>query len=140
MPNYNANTQVPVFSFSPATPPILDQGIPAYAFDNETPAVNQASQQFCLPASKHGVPKSVSVSISYAASPGAFEVDIETADDDKNGAGDANYAPELRVNSGLNASFVTRAELTNVAARWIRVRNILNTNGVALTVTITRHY
>lgn len=137
MADYNSNSQVQTFAWSPKTPPVLDQGRPQFAFENETPGANTASQQFCLPANPHGVTKAVSVSIAFAAAPGAFEVDVETVDVDV----DANYVVEAngKITSGLNSNNIVRAEL-EVNARFIRVRNVSNTNGVAMTVTITRHY
>jgi hypothetical protein len=110
MPNYNA--QVPPYSIFP--------GDVALAFNNESPAAGQASQQFALP-SYAGFPdngRTVRWQTIYGTSPTAVSVALQTAMIDS----DSEYtsvdsstatAGEARTVTGVRANFV-RAKVTSV--------------------------
>ena len=145
MPAYNTNNQieyndvqVPGTPLTPASPPNLDQNVPAYAFENETPSAGETSQQFYLPPNHTGAAKPVSVVIQFAANPGTFEIDIQTADIDDPPTGN-NYVTEQAITTGLNAAYTTRAEL-DVRARWVRAVAVSSQNAVAVSVWFVRQY
>jgi hypothetical protein len=85
-------------------------------------------------------PNGVSVSIwftnssSASSAPGAFEVDIQTADLDL----DSQYVSLSKVTTGLNANNVTRVELTAFWAKFLRLNVITLTNPVYLNALVSR--
>ena len=68
------------------------------------------------------------------ADPGAFEVDVQTSDIDK----DAQYVTEGTGVSAVNANFVARVELTAFWAKYLRVYVKTLTNAVYTSVLVTR--
>jgi hypothetical protein len=114
MPNYN--TQVPPYSIFP--------GDVALAFNNESPAAGQASQQFALP-SYAGFPengRTIRWQISFATAPTAVSVQLQTAMNDV----DAQYT--LTTGDNLVA--------TGVRANFVRAKVISITGGSGVTVQI----
>jgi hypothetical protein len=111
MPNYNA--QVPPYSIFP--------GDVALAFNNESPAAGQASQQFTLP-SYAGFPengRTIRWQTIYGTSPSAVNVALQAAMVDS----DPEYtsidsstatAGEARTVTGVRANFV-RAMVTSIS-------------------------
>ncbi len=69
------------------------------------------------------------------ANPGTFEIDIQTSDTDAN---DASYVTIDTINSGLNASYVTRLELASFWAKYVRAKIVTLTNPVNVNVLVTR--
>lgn len=112
MPNYNA--QVPPYSVFP--------GDVALAFNAETPAAGQASQQFALP-SYAGFPengRTIRWQTVFGSSPSAINVALQTAMIDS----DAQYttvdsstatAGEARTVTGVRANFI-RAKVSSITA------------------------
>jgi hypothetical protein len=91
MPNFN--TQVPPYSIFP--------GDVALAFNNESPAAGQASQQFALPSyagfRENG--RKMRWQISFVTAPSAVSVQLQTAMNDM----DAQYAVPTGDNRTLPA-------------------------------------
>lgn len=107
-------------------------------FDAETPNAPQASQRFALsPSPGTDQPYSFSVELTFAADPGAFSFQIQTADTDA----DVYYVtiPTTGTISSVSATyFRARAEFTAQKARFVRGLISSRTNAVACTATITR--
>jgi hypothetical protein len=120
MPNYNA--QVPPYSIFP--------GDVALAFNNESPAAGQASQQFALP-SYAGFPengRTIRWQTIYGTSPSAVNVALETAMVDSN----SEYTP-------IDSSSATAGEartVTGVRANFVRVAVTSITGGSGVTVQV----
>jgi hypothetical protein len=110
MPNYNA--QVPPYSIFP--------GDVALAFNTESPAAGQSSQQFALP-SYAGFPengRTIRWQTLYGTAPSAVNVVLQTAMNDA----DAQYATidtssaisgEARTIAGVRGNFI-RAKLSSI--------------------------
>lgn len=110
MPNYN--TQVPPYSIFP--------GDVALAFNSESPAAGQASQQFALP-SYAGFPddgRTVRWQTIFGTAPSAVSVVLQTAMSDA----DAQYTTidtstattgEARTVTGVRANFI-RAKVSSI--------------------------
>ncbi len=116
MPNYNA--QVPPYAIFP--------GDTALAFNAESPAVGQASQQFAL-GRPYGVddPWAIGVDISYASAPTSVQLDIQTSIDDV----DANY-------QSVFSSTKTGGEhvnATGLKGRFVRAKLVAKSGGGAVT-------
>jgi len=117
MPNYNA--QNPPFALYP--------GDVVYAFNAESPAPPQASQQYAF-AKPYGLgdPAALGVDIRYASAPTSVQVDIQVAIDDA----DANY-------NTVYSSTKTAGEHVNVVnlkGRFVRARLVSQSGGGAVTV------
>lgn len=120
MPSYNA--QVPPYSIFP--------GDVALAFNGESPAAGQASQQFALP-SYAGFPDNgctIRWQTVFASSPSAINVALQAAMIDT----DAQYAT-------IDSSTVTAGEartVTGVRGKFIRAKITSITGGSGITVQI----
>ncbi|HXZ11357.1 MAG TPA: hypothetical protein VEG64_03105 [Candidatus Sulfotelmatobacter sp.] len=120
MPNYNA--QVPPYSIFP--------GDVALAFNNESPAAGQASQQFALP-SYAGFPengRTVRWQTIYGTAPSAVSVVLQTAMTDA----DAQY-------STIDTSTQTAGEartVTGVRGNFLRAKVSSITGGSGVTVQV----
>jgi hypothetical protein len=120
MPNYNA--QNPPYSVFP--------GDVALAFNSESPAAGQASQQFALP-SYSGFPengRTVRWQTIYGSAPSAVSVVLQTAMNDV----DAQYAT-------IDTSTATAGEartVTGVRANFIRAKVSSITGGSGVTVQV----
>ena len=117
--------------YSGFTPPVQTAGWPNVVWNNEAVAVNSSSMQVCLKRCEH-FPNVVSAQIKFSADPGAFQVDLQTADVDD----DTLYATKVSLNSGLNANFVGRIEAVDVVAKFVRLRMVAKTNPVNVTATL----
>lgn len=89
---------------------------------------NVVSQQ-CLLPSRHKYPNFFSVQLVFSADPGTFAIDVQTADTDV----DADYISRATINSGLNTSFIGRAEFTGVVGKFVRLKLVTLTNAVRVT-------
>jgi hypothetical protein len=120
MPNYN--TQVPPYSIFP--------GDVALAFNSESPAAGQASQQYALP-SYSGFPengRTIRWQTIYATAPSAVSVVLQTAMTDS----DAQY-------STIDTSTVTAGEartVTGVRGNFVRAKVSSITGGSGVIVQI----
>lgn len=131
MPAFNANaaTNSPLTAIYPGDAP--------YAlWSAETPLTSAKSQQVALGKPWLGNPQQISIALKFAADPGAFTIDIQTADTDA----EANYVDESGytktvVDNGTN--FTCRWEL-NVRANFVRLfQTLQNANSVTQTATIS---
>jgi hypothetical protein len=125
MPNYN--TQVPPYSIFP--------GDVALAFNNESPAAGQASQQFALPTYS-GFPengRTIRWQISFATAPSAVSVQLQTAMNDV----DAQYAVPTGATNQSSAS-TTGGNLvaTGVRVNSVRAKVVSITGDSGVTVQI----
>jgi len=120
MPNYNA--QVPPYSIFP--------GDVAFAFNAESPAAGQASQQFALP-SYAGFPengRTVRWQTAFGSSPSAVSIVLQTALTDS----DAQYAT-------IDTSSATAGEartVTGVRGNFLRAKVSSITGGSGVTVQV----
>lgn len=120
MPNYNA--QVPPYAIFP--------GDVALAFNSESPAASQSSQQFALP-SYAGFPengRTVRWQTLYGTSPSAVSIVLQTAMVDA----DAQY-------STIDTSTATGGEartITGVRGNFIRAKVSSITGGSGVTVQV----
>jgi hypothetical protein len=120
MPNYN--TQVPPYSIFP--------GDVALAFNSESPAAGQASQQFALPGYA-GFPengRAIRWQTIYATAPSAVSMVLQTAMSDA----DAQYTT-------IDTSAATAGEartVTAVRGNFIRVKVSSITGGAGIIVQI----
>ena len=125
MPNYN--TQVPPYSIFP--------GDVALAFNNESPAAGQASQQFALPTYS-GFPengRTIRWQISFATAPSAVSVQLQTA---RNNV-DAQYAvPTGPTNQSSASATGDNLVATGVRANFVRAKVVSITGGSGVTVQI----
>lgn len=96
-----------------------------------TPAASSVSHAVALARNPH-FPNVVSVEVDFAADPGSFAVDLQTADTDA----EANYVTKATLNTGLNAGFVGRIEVTNIVAKFARLKMVTKANAVAVTAKI----
>jgi hypothetical protein len=124
MPNYNA--QNPPYSVFP--------GDVALAFNAESPAAGQASQQFALP-SYAGFPengRTIRWQTSYATAPSAVQVQLQTAINDV----DAQYsAPSTGAQNSTTVTGDSQV-VTGVRANFVRAKVISITGGSGVTVQI----
>lgn len=131
MPNYNANvaTGTPMKCLYPSDPP-------AVVFSAEQPAVPQLSQQVSIGGVYENAPGTLSVEGRFSGAPGAFEVDLMTADTDT----DANqYQLEGSGITAVGADGVSfRAEFQNVSANFAALLLKSRANAVTLTARISR--
>ena len=75
-----------------------------------------------------GFPTCLSAEVKFASAPGAFEVEVQTADTD-----DDDYYVVKGSITAVNSAFAGRLELTNVVARFARLSMKTLTNAVAVT-------
>lgn len=125
---------MPIYT-DPNKAALLYEGAQAFMFQNEASLAGKASIGFQLHRQRgQAYPFGASFEISFSANPGAFQVDIQTADTDKEGY----YVTIQSINGGLSASFVGRIELPNFWAKYVRSKVVTLTNAVNSTVMVTR--
>jgi len=108
------------------------QGGKSVVWDNETPTLGSSSLSVILPNSD--LPKFFSVEVDFSGDPGNYQIDIESTDTDS----DRFYIARVSMSGNLNAGFVARAEVFNVAARYVRLNLVQLQNPVTLTASISR--
>lgn len=109
----------------------------AFLLNNEVVAAGSASAAVQLDRISHSsYPFGASFMIKFSATPGTFEVDIQTSDTDV----DSDYCTISTLNAAgsLNASFVGRIELPQFWAKFARAYVRTLTNAVNMTVLVTR--
>lgn len=125
MPNYTNN----------GLAQLLYENRQAFLWNNETVVAGNSSIAFQLHRERGAFyPWGMSLELSFSGDPGAFEVDIETADVDI----DTHYVTINTMTSGLNSSYVGRLELPSFWAKYVRAQVATLTNSVAITVLLTR--
>lgn len=108
----------------------------AWLLQAETVASGTASIAYQLRRERGAYyPFGVSFQVGFSATPGAFQVDIQTSDIDA----DAEYCTiNSLTTGGLSATFRGRIELPSFWARYIRAKVVTVTNVVATSVLVTR--
>lgn len=79
-------------------------------------------------------PWGVSVQVIFSATPGTFEVDVQTSDTDVDGT----YVSQSSTITAVNAGFAGRVELVNFWAKFLRVNFKTFPNAITATVLVTR--
>lgn len=79
-------------------------------------------------------PWGVSIEISFSGDPGAFQIDVQTADTDS----DTHYVTLASFTTGLNSSFFGRIEIDTFWAEYLRLNVVTLTNAVTVTALVTR--
>jgi len=135
MPLYGVlGTHVPGYNLSaaaiPNLVPVLTPGVPIVLFNAEAITSGQSSMQVSLHR-RDSLPHVVSIEFFFSGDPGAFDLEFQTADTDT----DAAYVTKDTVNSGLNAGFFGRFEVTDIVATFFRLKAVGIANGVNLTAT-----
>ena len=116
--------------YGSAAPLWLKPGTPTPAWTNETVTVGTAS--LAVQVNREAVAAAVlSVEVKFAATPGAFQVDLQTADTDA----EAYYVTKASLDEGLNATFCGRIEATNIVAQYVRLKLVARASAVAVTAT-----
>ena len=110
----------------------LVAGVPQTVWSNEAVPASGGNAQISVAVALHrspNFPNVFSVEIKFAADPGAFAVELQTADTNE----DAYYVVKATLNAGLNAAFAGRIEATNIIAKFARLRMATKTNAVNVT-------
>lgn len=123
-------------AYSSALPPLaVGFGESAIVINGENiqPSLPFKSAQAALaPTFTTGVQR-ISVEVAFAANPGAISWQLQSSDTDA----DANYVNEGSAVTTLNATFVSRLELSGVVARFARILVTAMANNVAVTAKIS---
>ena len=115
-------------------PTALYPGDSYACINNEKPASGTLSQQVALGRKDADNGGRIAVELQFAANPGAFEVDVMTADTDVANA----YVMQNGI-AAVDATFYARVEL-NVNANFAALlTKTANANAVACTAKITQH-
>lgn len=125
MPAYNANA-------ASLNKPNLNPGQPVEIITmDDVVSAGFKSQQVAFHRNPHK-PTCLSVSIEFSADPGAFQIDLCTADEDA----DKFYVTQASLTDGLNNSFVGRIEVTDIVAKFIRLEVVSLTNAVDISAKV----
>jgi hypothetical protein len=107
-------------------------------FNGEQPASGVLSQQVALPPSPAGGPPAISVSVIFAATPGAFEFDVMESDTDVA----ANFIPApvgWQINALSGTTLEARTDLAPFMGIFAAVLcKSQNANNAVVSVRITR--
>ena len=116
--------------YGSSTPITHTTGKPSTAWNNETLTLpTQAKSQAIYLKRNANLPNCLSVEVQFSASPGAFQIDVEVADTDADGF----YIKSGSGLSALGAGNVGRLEITNLVAKFVRLKMATRTNAVAVT-------
>lgn len=115
---------------------LLRPGQYCYVLQNSNISAGQSSIALQLERVKTGFfyPIGFSVEVSFASAPGAFEIDVQTADTDQDGF----YVKNTALTGGLNTNNVGRIEMVSYWALFMRLNVVSLTNAVAVTAKVTR--
>ncbi|PWT91556.1 MAG: hypothetical protein C5B54_05085 [Acidobacteria bacterium] len=122
---------MPAYSSSAIKKPQMLVGRNIAVWANEAVTAGSASERISLNRDPN-LPAVLSVEVKFAADPGAFQIDVQTADTDS----EVYYITKASLSSGLNSSFVGRVEFTNIVATYVRLKMITKTNAVNVTATL----
>jgi hypothetical protein len=123
-------------TYQNVVPPIsIAQGDTATVINNENPhpALPYKSAQVALTGGLRINAQRLSAEVTFAAAPGAFSFQLQTADSDT----DASYSPEGAAVTALTGTNVARIELNNVVAKFARIYFSSLTNNVAVTAKLS---
>jgi hypothetical protein len=127
---------------------MLGVGEQKQVWSAETPTPGATMAATTIPIALCNPPaqgQAVSVSVAFSAAPGAFEVDLLTADQDTSGPAQTsatnlaswqNYVQKATVTS-VNASNVARMEVTGIKAKFCALQLVSRANSVSATAIIT---
>jgi hypothetical protein len=115
MPAYNA-----------ATAPVVEQGRPSTVWSAEAVSNGGKSQQVSF--HRRELPGTCSVEVEFSGDPGAFSIDLQTADTDA----DKYYVTKTTL-SAVNSSFVGRLEVPQIVAKFARLVLVSKANAVNVT-------
>jgi hypothetical protein len=120
----------------PGKAALLRPGQYAYLIQNQLWTATQSSIAVQLERTKSGFyyPTGFSLEVSFSATPGTFEVDVQTSDTDQEGF----FVTNTKLTTGLNSNNVGRIEMVSYWALFTRVSIPTLTNAVNVTVKITR--
>ena len=119
---------------SPGQATLIAQGAQSYLFQNESVYVGESSVA-CMISRIPGIfyPWGMSFDIAFSGAPGAFEIDVQTADIDQ----DSHYVTIASLTTGtINAGNVGRIELPSFWARFTRVKVVALANYATVTMTV----
>jgi len=95
-------------------------------------AANAACQPVAVPSGP--LPTCLSVEIEFSGAPGAFALDVETADTNA----EKYYTKRTPPIAAVNAGQVARVEITNLVAKYVRLKmSTLTANDVTVTARIS---
>ena len=123
-------------TYQNVVPPLsIAQGDSATVINNENPqpALPYKSAQVALTGGLRINAQRLSAEVTFAAAPGAFSFQLQTADSDT----DASYSPEGSAVTALTGTNVARIELNNVVAKFARIYFTSLTNNVAVTAKLS---
>lgn len=124
MPNYPGNDLAE----------LLYENKQAFFFNNEAITAARPSMAFQLRRERGAsYPFALSVELFFSADPGVFEFDVQIADTDQ----DSHYITVAQL-TAVNATFVTRYDMTNLWPKYIRILPVTLTNVVNATAMVTR--
>jgi hypothetical protein len=115
-----------------ANPPALNQGESYQVWNNEAVGAGTTGQEVALAIIPGATGQSVSVEVSFSADPGAFELDLLTADTDKA----VNFIQRGSINA-VNAAFAARLEASGIVANFAALKLVSITNAVNITAKIS---
>lgn len=115
--------------YGSATPITHSTGRPSTVWSAETLTLPANSRSLAIFLKRQpNMPNCLSVEIQFGGSPGAFSIDLETADTDA----EAFYVMKSTI-SALGAGNVARLEVANIVAKFARLKMNTRTNAVAVT-------
>jgi hypothetical protein len=123
-------------TYSNTVPPIAIAAGDSYAVinnENPQPALPYKSAQVAVATGLRVTAQRISAEVTFAAAPGAFNFQLQTADSDV----DASYSPDGSAVTALTGTNVARIELNNVVAKFVRLVFSSLTNNVAVTAKIS---
>lgn len=136
MPNYPGTPNSTVLNTTPPLPVALYPGDTVVLFNAEQPAVPQASIAVALSqSSPEGVVPSLAIEGFFSGAPGAFEIDLQTADTDADAFYQSNATTIAAVNAATQAF---RQEYANIRAKFARILLKSRANAVNLTARLSR--
>lgn len=118
-------------AYGSAPPENASPGYKKTVWDNEVVAPGSASVAVALPR-EASFPSCISIELEFASNPGAFQIDLQTADTNQ----EKYYVTKASLTTGLNTSFVGRVEVTNLVAKFCRLSKVSMANNVAVSARI----
>ena len=119
-------------------PPALYPDNSYAVFSADSPTSGQASERVALMQAQDGTPQQVSVEINFSGAPGAFNLQIQTADTDTANAYQTETNGTITAVGGSGSGNYVRAELS-VHAKFMRLLMSTQTgNSVTVTANINR--
>lgn len=122
-------------AFIPPTQVLPIGDLPATLFNAETQVAGVASIAIGLGDKDEAFPGTLSVEFFFSGAPGAFELDLQTADTDA----DAFYQQEGLGMTTVNSFNAGRGEFLQVSANFARILIKALANAVKITARITRN-